>query len=246
MTNPHSRIATVTMLALALLLAGVPAAGAAERVKAAVVALGLWSDPVFASEAAGAAKVVSARFGHGAPVIVRANTSRSMAAGPDAMIKALDAVRRGLDPERDVLFLVLTSHGSPDGIVEKGAGQVGLLAPDQLGAILAKSPFRRKVLVVSACFSGIYTALADADTLVITAADATHPSFGCVPEARIGPISATPFSIRRCGGPPRVRQAFADARTSSWRPARARRGYAPSNPQIAGGENVIEALSPGQ
>ena len=244
MTHFKPRAAAVRSLAAVLLLIGLRPALAGEGVKTAVVALGLWSDPVFASEASGAAKVVAARFGHGAPVIVLSNSAHGLAAGPPGMARALEAARRGLDPDRDVLFLVLTSHGSRDGIVEKGDGRMGLLSPDALGEILAKSPVRLKAVVVSACFAGIYTALANADTLIITAADSTHPSFGCVPEARWTYFGDAFFNqaLRHTASIP---QAFADAR----RIVAARegqQGFDPSNPQIAGGEHVIAALEGAQ
>ena len=241
MTNPLHRLVAMALLTLAV-SGPLQGPAAADDVKTAVVALGLWSDPVFGSEAAGAAKVVASRFGHGAKVIVLVNTATSLAAGPAGMVKALERARQGLDPERDVLFVLLTSHGSRDGIVEKGAGRIGLLGPEDLAAILAKSPVRKKVLVVSACYSGIYTALANADTLVITAADATHPSFGCQPEARWTYFGDAFFNqaLRRTRSVP---EAFADARTIVAARESAQ-GFDPSNPQIAGGENVIEALAP--
>ena len=46
-------------------------------------------------------------------------------------------------------------------------------------ALLSASGAKYKVVIVSACYSGIFTPLADADTLVITAASATRSSFGC-------------------------------------------------------------------
>lgn len=223
----------------ALLLCGAPAS-AAEPFKSAIVALGLWSDPVFRSEASGAAKILASRYGHGGPVIVRANSARNLVAGPDGIARALDVARRGLDPDRDVLFLVLTSHGSPDGIVEKGGGRTGLVPPDELARILANSPFRRKVIVVSACFAGIYTALANADTLVITAADATHSSFGCVPGA-VWTYFGDAFFNQALRRDESIAQAFADARTIVSARENAQ-GFAPSNPQIAGGENVLTTL----
>ncbi|MGI3902172.1 MAG: C13 family peptidase [Janthinobacterium lividum] len=155
----------------------------AGSAKAAVVALALWSDPVFASEARGAAAVLAKRYGGGGPVVVRANTTSALVNGPEGIATALRLAARGTDSSRDVLILLLTSHGSPDGIADKGGGRIGLLPPDDLKRLLDASPFRHKLLVVSACFAGTYTALASPDTLVITAADSTHPSFGCQPEA---------------------------------------------------------------
>ncbi len=214
---------------------------AAEAFKSGVVAAGLWSDPVFRSEASGAARIVAGRYGHGGPVIVMANSVRSLVAGPDDIARALAAAQRGLDPQRDVLFLVLTSHGSPKGIVEKGGGRMGIVPPDELGAILAQSPIRQKVLIVSACFAGIYTGLADADTLVITAADATHPSFGCVPGATWTYFGEALFAqaLRHTAS---LTEAFADARTIVAARERAQ-GFDPSNPQMAGGANGLATLN---
>ena len=91
------------------------AAARAAPARAAVVALALWSDPVFRSEADGAAKVLARRYGHGGPVIVRANTAAALVNGPAGIAAALKAAERGMDPGHDVLFLVLTSHGGAGG-----------------------------------------------------------------------------------------------------------------------------------
>ncbi len=236
--SPFHRSGLAALLVAALLVAG-PAA-TRETYRSAVVALALWSDPVFRSEANGAARIVAARFGHGGPVVVRVNTPARLAAGPDGIAAALAAGSRGLDPQRDVLFVILTSHGAPNGIGEKGGGRTGLLPPDDLAALLARSPVRHKVLIVSACFAGTYTALADEDTLVITAADATHTSFGCVPEAKWTYFGDAFFNmaLRHDAS---IRKAFADARGIVGAREIAE-GLTPSNPQIAGGGTVLDIL----
>ena len=220
--------------------------GAAAPVpKAAVVALGLWSDQgVFLSEAGRAAKIIAARYGHGGRVIVLSNSRRSFAAGPAGMVRAIRSAERGLDPERDVLFLVLTSHGSPQGIAEKGGGQEGLLAPDMLASILRESHVRQKVVVVSSCYAGIFTALSDPDTLVITAADATHPSFGCQAGATWTYFGDAFFNqaVRRGeASAGSLRQAFTEA-SAIVRARELSQGFEPSNPQIAGGAHVLATL----
>ena len=68
----------------------------------------------------GAAAVLARRFGHGGPVIVRSNTAKALVNGPDGIRRALASARRGTDPSHDVLFVVLTSHGAPQGIGERG------------------------------------------------------------------------------------------------------------------------------
>ena len=188
-----------------------PLSAAASPAKAAVVALALWSDPVFRSEAEGAAKVLAKRYGHGGPVVVRFNTPSAMVNGPAGIAAALKLAARGVDPARDVLILLLTTHGSPEGMADKGGGRIGLVTPDALKGILDASPFRHRVVIVSACYAGTYTALASPDTLVMTAADSTHPSFGCRPEAHWTYFGDALFdrALRRDASLP---AAFADAR----------------------------------
>ncbi len=239
---PPLRRSGLAVLLLAVLLSAGPAT-ARETYRSAVVALALWSDPVFRSEATGAAKILAARFGHGGPVVIRVNTPTRLAAGPEGIASALAAGGRGLDPQRDVLFVILTSHGAPDGIAEKGGGRTGLLPPDDLAALLARSPVRHKVLIVSACFAGTYTALADDDTLVITAADATHTSFGCVPEAT-WTYFGDAFFNHALRHDDTIPKAFADAR-GIVAARESQEGLAPSNPQIAGGSAVLDILDAG-
>ncbi len=219
-------------------------ATAAEAFKSGVASFALWSDPVFRSEASGGAAVVAAIYGHGGPVVVRANSARTLAASPTGIASALVAAQRGLDPERDVLFVILTSHGAPEGIADKGGGREGLIPPEAVAELLAKSPMHHKVLIVSACFAGSFTTLADADTLVITAADSTHTSFGCVPEARWTYFGDAFFNkaLRRDGS---IRRAFAEARLLI-AAREAAQGFTPSNPQIAGGDNVLAILDGAQ
>ena len=241
MAHRPVRLALAALLAVAAWCApAVAPAATAPAVKSAVVALALWSDPVFRSEAEGAASVLARRYGNGGPVVVRSNTRATRVNGPEGIAAALRLGARGLDPGRDVLILLLTSHGAPDGIADKGGGVEELVPPDRLAHLLAGSPVRHKVLIVSACFSGTYTALAGPDTLVLTAADSTHPSFGCQPEAHWTYFGDALFNqaLRRDGSLP---AAFAAARAIVAR-REAAQGFAPSNPQIAGGAAVLPLL----
>ena len=80
--------------------------------KLAVVSFGLFGDQdVFRNEATGAAQIVSNRFG-GDPVTVKFNTKRARSATAGALNATLQATAKKLDRENDVLFLILTSHGS--------------------------------------------------------------------------------------------------------------------------------------
>lgn len=87
-----------------------------------------------------------------------------------------------MDREEDVLFLHLTSHGARDGelAVDFWPMTVAPVMPAELKAWLDESGIRHRVISVSACYSGSWLApLADEHTLVMTAADADHTSYGC-------------------------------------------------------------------
>ena len=213
---------------------------AEESFKSGVAALALWSDPVFSSEARGAAKVLAARYGHGGPVIVRANSAAKLVAGPDGIAGLWPP--RGAGSIRTVTCCSWFSPrmGRPTASPRKAAAGPGWCRRDELARLLAASPIRHKVLVVSACYAGTYAALADPDTLVITAADATHPSFGCVPGA-VWTYFGDAFFNQALRRDASITQAFADARSIVSARENAQ-GFAPSNPQMGGGENVLPML----
>lgn len=91
--------------------------------------------------------------------------------------------RRTQASPNDVLFIYLTSHGGPDAVLESGLpGNVPILAISarSLADALAQSRVRRRVIIVSACFAGSWIpALANDDTIIITAARFDRTSFGC-------------------------------------------------------------------
>jgi tetratricopeptide (TPR) repeat protein len=239
--------ATGLLALLALILAFAPlsaARAAASGPEAAIVAFGLFGDQtVFESEAKGAAKVLAARFG-GDHVIVRSNTKTREDATPDTLASALQTAAGSLNPDNDVLFLLLTSHGSPAGVALKTPRHQGILSPLDLAIALEKAPVRHRVVVVSACYSGVFIPLlADPDTLIITAADAHHPSFGCQNGAEWTYFGDAFFNmaLRRTGN---LREAFALA-SAAVRKRELQNGFDPSNPQLAGGENVERMLAGG-
>src|SRR6185295_1862294 len=81
-----------------------------------------------------------------------------------------------------VLFLVLSSHGTRDAMIE--VSNTGIpargLAAETLANLLREAGIQWRVVVVSACFSGAFVEpLADAHTIVLTAASKSRSSFGC-------------------------------------------------------------------
>src|SRR5262245_14590606 len=158
---------------------------AVEARKVSVVSFGLFGDQdVFRSEATGAAQIVAERFGKG-PVNVQYNSKDGGDATIEALATSLQGAANGIDAERHVLFLILTSHGSRAGLAVKAGPLTQTLTPSHLTGMLAWTGVRHKVVVISACYSGVFIPyLAGRDVLVITAADADHPSFGCRDKAK--------------------------------------------------------------
>jgi hypothetical protein len=215
---------------------------AASPAKVDVVSFGLWGDQsVFASEAEGAARVIERQFGPVDKVVVRANTKRSGEATEDNLRTTLATLGAKMDPERDLLFLVLTSHGDPEGVGVEAQGQTSLITPIELRTMLRESGARLSVVIVSACYSGVFAdAMAAPDTLVITAADNDHASFGCRDGAKWTSFGDAFFNtaLTRTKSLP---AAFALARDLVAEREQAE-GFDPSNPQMAGGRRVLELL----
>ena len=214
----------------------------ADAGKVGVVSFGLFGDQgVFRSEATGAAEVVAGRFETG-PINVKYNSRRGGGATIDALARSLQTAASGLDAERDILFLILTSHGSPDGLAIKAGRLEQTLTPSRLADMLARTGVRHKVVVISACYSGVFIPrLANADVLVITAADANHSSFGCQDKAKWTYFGDAFFNValRRHAGS--LTDAFLDA-SALVRKRELREHFEPSNPLMAGGVNVLPLL----
>ena len=236
----------VHSLLVFILLAVVPVHSAyAQTVEAApkarIVAFGLSDElNVFHSEATRAAAILSQRYGRGVKPLVRTNRRGSTQATPASLRDALVATAARMDRDNDVLFVFLTSHGSPGGIAVQTGRRLGFLTPAQLAAMLRETGVRQKVVIISACYSGIFLPLADADTQVITAADATHPSFGCE-KAATWTFFGRAFFNEALPKTDNLRDAFELARAAVLARERRER-YEPSNPQMAGGQSFSGRL----
>ena len=236
-----SAIVIAVCLTIAALLIGDARSAEAPR-KVAVVSFGLFGEQdVFQNEATGAAQIVASRFG-GNPVVVQFNTKKGGAATIEGLDTTLQATAEKLNRDRDLLFLILTSHGSWNKGLMVVAGQVKqMLPPWALGAMLDRTGIRHKAIVISACYSGSFIPrLANPDVMVVTAADADHPSFGCQDGAKWTYFGDAFFNValRRADN---LRGAFDQAHTLV-KERELREGFVPSNPQLAGGESVEPLL----
>ncbi len=143
------------------------------------------SQAVFRRETLYAREIFAERFGSGERSVLLVNDVEDRDSYPIASVAGLEQTLKALAarmrPEEDVLVLFLTSHGSEDGLeVENGSLPLAQLGPADLRQALETSGIRWRVLVVSACYAGVFLDELKSDTtLIITAADATHTSFGC-------------------------------------------------------------------
>lgn len=212
-----------------------------------VLAAGLWSDNVFINEAGEGAKVLASRFGAEGRTLVLANgalESRGYpAATPAFFNRALGRLGETLDPEEDVLVLFVTSHGAQGrGAIFHEPGRLqGALPPAGLSAALRDAGLRRRIVIVSACFAGEYvTPLADADTIVLTAAAPDRTSFGCEAE-RSWTWFGDAFINTALRGRSPLLQAFETAKLTikGWE---AREGHKPSLPASHVGAELAKLL----
>lgn len=207
-----------------------------------ILSFGLWGpQSVFESEAKGAARILAANWGAKGRVIVRSNTKSRSDASPATILAASKAVGEVIDPHEDVVVLVLTSHGGPDGVGLVSRAGRRLLTPKNVEALLDETKARYRVVIVSACYSGIFArALADERTLVITAAAADKPSFGCRDGAN-WTYFGDAFFNKALRKEKRLDVAFEKARALVTA-REEREGFDPSVPQIAGGGAVLKLL----
>src|SRR5262249_56698821 len=118
--------------------------------KAQIVAFGLSDElNVFHSEATRAAAILAQRYGRGVTPLVRTNRRGSARATPASLRNALVATAARMDRDNDVLFVFLTSHGSPRGIAVQTGRRLGFLTPAQLAAMLRETGVRQNGVILS-------------------------------------------------------------------------------------------------
>ena len=147
------------------------------------------SQDVFRNEAEYAARMFRQRFGASAHALVLENNPASLSTHPLAswsnLEGALDGLAKVMQPD-DILMLYIATHGSDD---HELLVDMDPLPLDQIGAqdltdILKEHPFKWKVVVVNACYSGGFIPpLATRGTLVLSSARTDRSSFGCGSES---------------------------------------------------------------
>jgi hypothetical protein len=202
----------------------------------------------FAAEVASIKELLDERFDTAGRSIVLVNSPATLTEQPIATVSNLRATlaRLGntINTEEDVVLLHIATHGDSDYrlVFDLPPLELAQLTPSALARMLADSGIKWKIIVISACYSGGFIEpLRDENTLVITATDALHESFGCEYDS-----DYTWFSEALYDEGLRETFSFADAFDAAKKAVTGREreeGYPPSNPQIALGSAMREKLA---
>jgi hypothetical protein len=216
-----------------------------------VYALGVsgWAgEDVFLKELDGGLSALSAALPIGGHVVRLANSGETLQtlppATPGSIDAAVKAIGKIINKDDDILLVFMTSHGMRTGFgLRFPNGTVTELTPAALTASLDGAGIKNRVVIVSACFAGIFVPpVANDNSIVLTASDATHTSFGCAPE-RDWTYFGDAF-FRQSVRPGRdFQHAFDNARVliAGWELMdRAQ----PSNPQAHFGSALVAKLAP--
>jgi hypothetical protein len=203
---------------------------------------------VFRNEALFAESVFAKKYGSADRSLELINDERDRDTYPLATVtglrSALGLVADRMNKDEDVLVLLLTSHGSHEsGIYVKNGGLPLVdLEPETVRSALDDAAIEWRVVIVSACYSGIFIEpLQSPNTLVITAADADHTSFGCADDRDLTYFGEA-FLRDALPGAPSLEAAFEKAKALIAKRERAEKLTA-SHPQISVGEAIRAKLA---
>ena len=206
-------------------------------------------EDVFLRESTMVARLLGERFdaeGRLLHLVNHADTARQLPwATPLNLERAVQALGERMDPAEDVLVVYLTSHGAQDHRLAASHGplRVEPVSPGELRRALDNAGIRHRVIAVSACYSGGWIGpMESATTLMMTAADATHTSYGC---GRLSPLTFFGRAVfdEQLRKTHSFEQAFAAAvPVIAQREKEAGKTDGFSNPQISVGEAIRPVL----
>jgi hypothetical protein len=207
-------------------------------------------EDVFRRESDMVADVMKTRFGADGRTVQLINHRDTAASHAWAtrlnLQRAIARVGELIDRDEDVLFIHLTSHGARNGELSASFRpmDVEAVTPQLLKQWLDEAGIRHRIVSVSACFSGSWIApLSDEDSLVMTAADAEHTSYGCGRGSELTYFGRAMYheNLRSTWS---FEEAHANARTvieQREKDAGKKDGF--SNPQIFVGGGIRQVLS---
>jgi hypothetical protein len=205
-------------------------------------------EDVFRNEAEYAAQLFTKRFGPTAHAVVLENNPSTLQSHPLAswsnLEDALNQLSGVMNPDQDILVLYMTSHGDEDHnlLVDMDPLPLDQIGAGDLAGILKKRPFKWKVVVVNACYSGGFVPdLRGPGTLVLTAARTDRSSFGCGSDSDITYFGKA-WLVDGLNKTDDLVDAFQLAKTdiSEWEKDQK---LTPSEPQIDMGEGIAQQLA---
>jgi Peptidase C13 family len=158
--------------------------------------------------------------------------------------RSLASIAEKMDVEEDVFVLYLTSHGSKQFQIASQIPPMTFneVTPQNLKTMLDEAGIKNRVLIVSACYAGGFIGpLKDANTLVMAAASADRPSFGCGSESNFTYFGKAVMDEQLGKKTLSFEQAFANA-LPIIREREKAQGFDSSNPQIYVGEKIRPIL----
>jgi len=157
---------------------------------------------------------------------------------------AVMALAETMNPAEDILFLMLSSHGSEDHKLSTDYYPLNMndIGPEEIKTILDNAGIKWRVIVISACYSGGFIGpLIDENTLIMTASDKDKNSFGCGHDG-----DYTYFGEALFGKHLKLERNFTTAFYAAKKDIEAREmeeSIDASMPQIRIGENIEKQLS---
>lgn len=163
---------------------------------------------------------------------------------PVSGLRDLEAALTSLKPlENEGCLIYLTGHGAPDGLAMSADVPMIFVRPTRMETMLNACAGHTTVLVVSACYSGVYAkpGVAKPERIIITAAASDLTSFGCSNNLRY-----TFFDQCFIDAWPHHSQwgALADEVRRCVRETEKNGGFPASNPQFVFGTGLRELALP--
>jgi hypothetical protein len=205
------------------------------------------TEDVFRRDVLAAQRVMDERWDTSGRSIALINSPRTLLDTPMATVTHLRAVLEeiaaAINPAEDVVMLYLSSHGRPREFqVSMPPLELAPITPPVLRKLLDDSGIRWRIVVVSACYSGSFVdALADEQTLVVTASQADRTSFGCGHQSA-STYFGEAFFEQGMAKSDTVLGAFEIAQKRVAEREARNRVSPPSNPQISVGKEMASKL----
>jgi Peptidase C13 family len=158
--------------------------------------------------------------------------------------RALISIATKMDRDEDVFVLYITSHGSKQFKIASHIPPIDFneVNPENLRAMLDAAGIKNRVLIISACYAGGFIEpLKDPNTLIMTAASADRPSFGCGAESNFTYFGKAVLDEQLGNNTRSFEQAFKNA-LPIIREREKAQGFDGSSPQIFIGANIAPVL----